>query len=154
MMKLIRWGFSLLKKYRELVMYGIVGVMTTLINMVVFWVFTNPLPIHYNIANIIAWVLAVIFAFFANKVFVFENHGWCGSVVLHEAITFFLSRAASLVADMLGMALMISVLHCDEMFSKLLVNIIVILINYILGKFWVFNKKAKDSPAPEGSDTL
>ena len=154
MMNLIRWGFSLLKKYRELVMYGIVGVMTTLINMAVFWVFTTPLPIHYTIANIIAWVLAVIFAFFANKIFVFENHGWSGSVVLHEATTFFLSRAASLAADMLGMALMISVLHCDEMFSKLLVNIIVILINYILGKFWVFNKKAKDPPAPEGSDTL
>lgn len=153
MSKLIRWGISLLKKYRELVMYGIVGVMTTVINMVVFWIFTAPLPIHYTLANIIAWVLAVVFAFFANKIFVFENHGWSGSVVLHEAITFFLSRIASLAVDMLGMALMISVLHCEEMLSKFLVNILVILVNYILGKFWVFSKKADEPLAKEGSDT-
>ncbi len=152
MMKLIRWGLSLLKKYRELLMYGIVGVMTTVINMVVFWVFTEPLPIHYTVANVIAWVVAVVFAFFANKMFVFENHGWTPAVVLHEAVTFFLSRAASLVVDMAGMALMISVLHCEEMLSKFVVNVLVILINYVLGKFWVFNKKEKDAPAAEGSN--
>lgn len=150
---MIQWAFSLLKKYRELIAYGVVGVMTTIINMAAFWLFNTPLGVHYTIANIIAWVLAVVFAFFANKIFVFENHGWSGAVVLHEATTFFLSRIASLLVDMAGMALMISVLHCDEMLSKFVVNILVILINYILGKFWVFGKKA-DTPAAdrEGSE--
>ena len=149
---MIKWAFSLLKKYRELVAYGVVGVMTTVINMAVFWLFNKPLAIHYTVANIIAWVLAVVFAFFANKVFVFENHGWSGAVVLHEAVTFFLSRIASLLVDMAGMALMISVLHCDEMVSKFVVNIVVILINYVLGKFWVFGKKEAASPQKKGSD--
>jgi putative flippase GtrA len=147
---MIKWAFSLLKKYRELVAYGVVGVMTTVINMVVFWLFNTPLAVHYTVANIIAWVLAVVFAFFANKIFVFENHGWSGTVVLHEATTFFLSRIASLLVDMAGMALMIDVLHCEEMLSKLVVNIVVILINYVLGKFWVFGKKAASKKASDG----
>ena len=147
---MIKWAFSLLKKYRELIAYGVVGVMTTVINMAVFWLFNTPLAIHYTVANIIAWVLAVVFAFFANKVFVFENHGWSGAVVLHEAVTFFLSRIASLLVDMAGMALMIDVLHCEEMLSKLVVNILVILINYVLGKFWVFGKKAASKKASDG----
>ena len=149
---MIKWAFSLLKKYRELIAYGVVGVMTTVINMVVFWLFNTPLAVHYTVANIIAWVLAVVFAFFANKIFVFENHGWSGAVVLHEATTFFLSRIASLLVDMAGMALMISVLHCDEMVSKFVVNIVVILINYVLGKFWVFGKKEAAAPQKKGSD--
>ena len=61
---MIKWAFSLLKKYRELIAYGVVGVMTTVINMVVFWLFNTPLAVHYTVANIIAWVLAVVFAFF------------------------------------------------------------------------------------------
>ena len=105
---MIKWAFSLLKKYRELVAYGVVGVMTTVINMAALWLFNTPLAVHYTVANIIAWVLAVLFAFFANKIFVFENHGWSGTVVLHEATTFFLSRIASLLVDMAGMALMMS----------------------------------------------
>lgn len=153
---MIKWVFSMMKKYRELLMYGIVGVMTTVINMAAFWAFNTPLAIHYTVANIVAWVIAVVFAFFANKLFVFENHGWSGGVVLHEATTFFLSRIASLLVDMAGMALMISVLHCDEMISKFVVNVVVILINYVLGKFWVFGKKAEsDVPAAgEGSDNV
>ena len=63
-----------------------------------------------------------------------------------------ISLRMTLLWGLLGMALMISVLHCDEMFSKLLVNIIVILINYILGKFWVFNKKAADPSAAKETD--
>ena len=149
---MIRWAFSLLKKYRELIAYGVVGVMTTLINMAVFWLFNTPLAVHYTVANIIAWVLAVVFAFFANKIFVFENHGWSSAVVLHEAAAFFLSRIASLLVDMAGMALMISVLRCDEMLSKFLVNILVILINYVLGKFWVFGKKETAASDEKGSD--
>lgn len=139
---MIDWIKRMLKKYRELLLYGIVGVITTLLNMGVFWLFVHGLNIHYAISNVIAWLVAVIFAFFANKVFVFENHGWNADVVFHEALTFFLSRAASLGVDEGGMWLMISGLHCGKMVSKLIVNIVVILINYVLGKFWVFNKKA------------
>lgn len=138
---MIAWALKMLKKYRELLAYGIVGVITTLINMVAFWVFDTGLQLHYALANVVAWVLAVLFAFFANKIFVFENHGWSLPVVAHEALTFFLSRAASLLVDEAGMWLMISVLHADKMLSKLVVNLVVILINYVLGKFWVFGKK-------------
>lgn len=150
---MIDWFLRMLKKYRELLLYGIVGVLTTVINMAVFWVFTTMVPLHYAVANVIAWVLAVVFAFFANKIFVFENHGWHPAVVLHEALTFFLSRAASLLVDMLGMWVLISLLHAPEMFSKLLVNVLVILINYVLGKFWVFSKKAPSSEKPTASET-
>lgn len=143
---MIARALKMLKKYRELLAYGIVGVITTLINMAAFWVFDTGLQLHYALANVVAWVLAVLFAFFANKIFVFENHGWSLPVVAHEALTFFLSRAASLLVDEAGMWLMISVLHADKMLSKLVVNLVVILINYVLGKFWVFGKK----PAADG----
>lgn len=153
---MIAWVTKLLKKYRELLLYGVVGVLTTVINMLAFWLLAST-SMHYAVANVIAWALAVLFAFFANKIFVFENHGWSAPVVAHEAMTFFLSRAASLLVDEAGMWLMISVLHAGQMFSKLLVNIVVILINYVLGKFWVFGKKAPPVPeqnaAAEGNTT-
>ncbi len=143
MIDLIR---KMLVKYRELLMYGVVGVITTVINMAVYWLLSEPMAVHYAAANIVAWVAAVVFAFFANKLFVFENHGWSAAVVAHEAWTFFLSRAASLLADAAGMWLMIDVLAAPNMPSKFLVNVIVILINYVLGKFWVFGKKAPEQP--------
>lgn len=156
------WIRKMLQKYRELLLYALVGVVTTLINVVAFSVCHTTLGLHYALANVIAWMLSVLYAFFANKIFVFENHGWSAAVVWHEAVTFFLSRAASLLVDEAGMWLLISVLQLNELISKLLVNGLVILINYVLGKLWVFGKKAADekpaaaAPAakPAPADTL
>ena len=155
------WIRKMLQKYRELLLYALVGVVTTLINVVAFSVCHTTLGLHYALANVIAWVLSVLFAFFANKIVVFENHGWSAAVVWHEAVSFFLSRAASLLVDEAGMWLLISVLQLNELISKLLVNGLVILINYVLGKLWVFGKKAADEkpataasaakPAPTGA---
>lgn len=136
-MELIR---RLWQKYRELIMYGVVGVCTTVINVVAFQLLHTG-GMHYAIANVIAWVVAVAFSFFANKLLVFENHGWKPQVVWREAVTFTLSRAATLLVDEAGMALLISGLHWQELPAKVVVNVLVIIINYVLGKFWVFGGK-------------
>ena len=132
---------KLIVKYKELLLYGVVGVMTTLINIAVFWLCSSVLGIHFAVANVIAWVLSVLFAFFANKIFVFESRSWRRAAVLREAFTFFLSRAASLLVDEALMWLFIPVLGWEELPAKVVSNIVVIIINYFLGKFWVFNKK-------------
>ena len=132
---------KLVLKYKELLLYGVVGVMTTLINIAVFWLGNSVLDIHFAVANVIAWVVSVLFAFFANKIFVFESRDWSRTGVLREALTFFLSRAASLLADEALMWLFIPVLGWSELPAKVVSNIVVIIINYFLGKFWVFKAK-------------
>lgn len=132
---------KLIVKYKELLLYGIVGVATTLINIAVFWLCNSVLDIHFAVANVIAWVLSVLFAFFANKIFVFESRDWTRAGVLREAFTFFISRAASLLVDEGLMWLFIPVLGWPELAAKIVSNIVVIIINYFLGKFWVFHKK-------------
>ncbi len=140
------WAADLLEKYQELIAYGIVGVLTTGINVAVFWAMNTVLGWHYAPANVVAWIIAVVFAFFANKIFVFENHGWSARVVIKEAVAFLLSRLASLLVDMAGMWLMIDCIRCEELLSKFVVNIVVIIINYALGKFWVFAKGKEEKP--------
>lgn len=141
-----QWAKRQWQRWRQLALYGIVGIFTTLINVVVFDVLQRHLGVHYALANVVAWVAAVVFAFFPNKIFVFDNGGWAPRVVLREAVNFFLSRAASLVADEALMALAVSVLHLPELPSKAVVNIVVILINFELGKLWVFNTARPAAP--------
>lgn len=132
---------QLLKKYKELIMYGIFGVGATLINILSYQFFSGVIGIQYMISNALAWVLAFVFAFLTNKLFVFESKSWSGSTAIQEAWNFFFARAATGVLDMVLMWLLIGVLSVNELLSKIFVNVLVIIINYIASKFWIFSKK-------------
>ena len=89
------------------------------------------------LSNAIAWIISVLFAFITNKLFVFESKG----NVLKESISFFIVRLISLGLDMLCMYLLISVLSTNELLSKIITNVIVIILNYVFSKIFVFKKQ-------------
>lgn len=124
---------------KEIINYLIFGVLTTLINIVVFYVLNNLFSINYQIANVISWFVSVLFAYITNKKYVFEH------TELNEfkLITkFYGSRVSTLVLDMILMWLLVSILGLNSMISKLFVQFIVVISNYILSKFLIFvNKK-------------
>lgn len=134
--------FSIYRKNREVFNYFIVGCMTTLVGLVSYYIcvstFLNPKnAIELQIANVISWILAVLFAYFTNRKFVFEST----NKKLAEFIKFILSRLSTLLVDMFCMFLFVTVCSIDDKISKLIVQVIVFVLNYIFSKFLVFRKK-------------
>jgi len=74
----------LFRKYRELIFYGIFGVLTTIINLGVYALLYKKIGIANVPSNIIAWIAAVIFAFITNKIFVFESRSFKLSILIRE----------------------------------------------------------------------
>ena len=133
-------------KIREIIAYLIIGFLTTMLNLLVYYVctnyFLNPEKIiNVEIANVIAWVVAVIFAYVTNRVIVFRSKD---HKVLKESIKFFLGRIFTLLLELVLMALMLSVMHIDDKIAKIICQIIIIVGNYIISKLFVFKKKDCD----------
>lgn len=121
---------------KETFLYLIFGIFTTLINILTYKILVN-LNINYIIANIIAWIISVIFAFITNKYIVFNNKT---SNFIKEFLKFVISRLGTGLFDILFMFITISLLNFDDFIMKIISNIIVIILNYILSKFIVFKK--------------
>ena len=126
-------------KAKEVLWYGFFGVLTTLINIVSFY-FLDKAGMDVYIANLLAWVLSVLFAFVTNKLFVFHSKSMQFSVFLKEMISFFFFRLLSLGIDMGGMFICLNFLSMGKMISKIFMNVIVIIANYIFSKLFVFKK--------------
>lgn len=94
---------ELMKKYRELITYVFWGGMTTVVNYIVYFACTKLLGIEYLISNVIAWVVAVIFAFWVNKIYVFQSYGRDKKTMLHEFGTFCIGAQCSPVFLETGM---------------------------------------------------
>lgn len=134
---------ELIKKYDEIIRYLIIGVLTTIVSLAIYYALTytilNPNnTIELQMANILSWVVSVTFAYFTNRQFVFQKKD---KFNFKEMISFYLSRVSTLLLDMLLMYILVSILKFNDKIIKILVQVIVIVLNYILSKFIVFNKK-------------
>lgn len=131
---------KLLIKYRSVVMYGIFGILTTAVNLVSYSLCYNVLGIPNIPSTIIAWVLAVSFAFVTNKLWVFDSTSFDKETLLHEIPTFLGARIATGVLDVAIMYVSVDVLHSNATLWKLISNIIVIIINYVASKLLIFRR--------------
>lgn len=125
-------------KFREGLLYLFFGGCTTLVNIISFFVL-RKLKISIYISNIIAWFISVVFAFITNKLFVFESRGKSLKETFKEGVSFFLFRVVSLLFDMGIMYILIDLLSSNEMISKIISNIFVIIINYVFSKLFIFS---------------
>ena len=127
-----------LRKYREILLYLVFGVLTTLINIISFYLLSDILNINWMISNVAAWIISVLFAYFTNKKYVFESKN---KNVIKEFTSFVVCRVLSLGIDMAVMKLLIDVLSINKLFSKIVSNVIVVIANYIFSKFLIFKGK-------------
>ena len=138
MMETIR---ALLHKHRELVSYVFWGVMTTVVNYVSYFLLTEGLHIYYLTSNVIAWAVSVLFAYFVNKLYVFQSRDWAWRVALRELWQMVASRLFSLGLEMAIMWFFVDTMHFNHLIVKLAANVVVVVVNYVLSKFIIFKKK-------------
>ena len=122
---------------KELLNYMVFGVLTTLINILTYQILSMA-GVSTLIANGIAWILSVLFAYITNRKFVFDSHG---ENRIQECLKFYGSRISTGILDMAGMWILVDILHLNGMVSKVGMNVIVIVLNYIFSKLFVFKDK-------------
>ena len=123
---------------KELIMYFIFGVLTTVVNFVVYLLFARFLNVNYLISNVLAWFFSVLFAYVTNRIWVFESKS---SNILKEMSLFFGGRIFSGVVDTALMYLLIDILAVGDVISKIIIQVIVVILNYVISKIIVFKDK-------------
>lgn len=124
------------KDFKELILYGIFGVGTTVANILVYQGLL--LFLDYKISNLIAIIVTKILAYLVNKLFVFCSH--CSNVgeLIKEVVTFVITRGFTGVLDYFGVIFLVEVLSCNPVYSKYFLQVLVIVLNYFFGKKTVF----------------
>ena len=126
---------------REIISYLIFGVLTTLVNFVFYWLFTDVIGIYDITAHVIAWIFAVIFAYITPKLFVFESKSWDIKLVIKEVIAFGAARLFSLLFETGFLALTVEILGIPKLIAKVIAAVFVVIINYVASKLFIFKKK-------------
>lgn len=133
---------NLYKKYKEIINYIIFGILTTLISLLTYYILTNTILNPYNqkelqIANTISWIISVTFAYITNKLYVFDNKN---KINIKEITKFYTSRLTTLLIDIILMHIFVIKLNFNDKIIKLINQIIVIILNYIISKLLIFKK--------------
>ena len=126
-------------KYRHYILYIIFGVLTTLVNVITYYLAHLLLPVMPS--TIIAWILAVLFAYVTNRRFVCGSQAKTKQEIIKEIISFFSARILTGILDVALMFIFVDCLKMNDMVIKVISNIIVIVLNYVSSKVFVFRKK-------------
>lgn len=136
---------NIYKDKKEIINYLIIGVLTTLVSLITYYLLTFTIldpnnDIQLQIANIISWIISVSFAYITNRKFVFESKS---KDIKKELSKFVSSRITTLIIDMLLMFILVSLLNFNDKVIKLIVQVIVIILNYIFSKLFVFKERSQ-----------
>ena len=132
---------TLFVKYYDLITYLVFGVLTTVVNYIIYLPCYNLLQLSASVSNAIAWVVAVAFAFVTNKPFVFRSHDWSAKVVVPELVKFVGTRIGSGALETLILFVTVDVLLWNGNLWKLVTSVLVVVLNYVGSKLLVFRKK-------------
>ncbi len=131
---------QLLNQYRELISYLVFGVLTTVVNYVVY-LLAAPFFRTAAIPTAIAWVFAVVFAYVTNRRYVFHSKASGRAAIVREALSFFGARLLSGILDVAVMWLTVDLFHWNDKIMKLASNVLVMIFNYVASKLVIFRKK-------------
>ena len=134
-------------KYEEIANYLIFGVLTTIVSFVTYLLFANTFlaqksDLDIQIANVLSWICAVTFAYITNRIFVFKSKVK-GRKQLKEITNFIIARIASLLIDMAMMYILYSLMHIDDTIAKIIVQFVVVIMNYVFSKLIIFKKEER-----------
>ncbi len=149
-------------KTKELILYLIFGVLTTAVSWASYICFVNLCGFSVKTANVLSWISAVIFAFVTNKIWVFNSREWKPLFLIKEVTAFVSSRIITGLLEIFGVPLLsdlgfdgifysilekmnitVKLLFTEGLYSKIILAVVVIVLNYIFSKLMVFNKKRK-----------
>lgn len=130
----------LIRKHYDILAYLFFGVLTTVVNYIVYLPCYNLLHLSASLSNVIAWVAAVAFAYLTNKPFVFKSHDWSAKTVVPELTKFVGSRALSGALETAIIFVTVDLLHWNGNAMKLVTSVLVVILNYVASKLVVFRK--------------
>ena len=131
----------LYKNNKEILLYIFFGGMTTIVNFVIYFIFSKIFGVYYLVSNVIAWGGAVIFAYLTNKVWVFESKERGSWQIMKEFILFVGCRVLSGVGETGILFVCVNLLNFGELIGKILASIFVVISNYVFSKLIIFKKK-------------
>ena len=137
----VRYLFT---KYQEQILYLVFGVATTLVNWIVYTLLLSVVPM--TVSQAIAWLIAVLFAFYVNKIYVFKRKKTGTAGVMRELLLFFGARVFSGVIEIGGLPLLVyigldqTIFGIEGALAKALLSVIVIIMNYFFSKFIIFKR--------------
>ncbi len=132
---------ELFMKYKEVISYLFFGVLTTVVNFVVYFACTDGLHINYLAATAVSWVAAVLFAYVTNRKWVFESKVSGFMPILREMAVFVGCRVFSGVMDMGIMFISVDMIGISDRIAKFITQVAVVVLNYIFSKIIIFRKK-------------
>lgn len=124
--------------YKEQILYIIFGVLTTVLNFLVYIIFTRDFEANFLISNAVAWLLAVIFAFVTNKIYVFNSTDYNIRFIMKEFLEFTISRIITGLLDIGLLYLFVSIIGMNDLISKIIIGVIITILNYVVSKMYVF----------------
>lgn len=134
---------ALYEKYKDIVPYAVFGVLTTVVNIAAYWVSAHLINLGVMCSTMIAWFLAVLFAYITNRKWVFHSEETTLSGIRKEVLSFFTCRFATGVVDWLCMFIFVDMIGLNDVVIKTLANIAVIILNYVASKLVIFKHKDK-----------
>ena len=128
--------------YKEVINYLIFGVLCTVVNFVAYFLFAKIFIVEEVASSGLSWFLAVLFAYITNKLFVFESKTNTKKEFFKEIVSFFLARILSgILCDVGTFALMVKIFNINDIFSKIVTQFMVIIVNYVFSKIFIFKKQ-------------
>lgn len=132
-------------EYKEIINYLVFGVLSMIVNFASYFIFAKLIKLDEVVSSGLSWFCSVLFAYITNKLFVFDSKTDTKTKFFKEMVSFFLSRVASgILCDVGTFALMVKVLHINDVISKFVTQVMVVIVNYIFSKFFVFRKKKEN----------
>ncbi len=141
---------NIIIKYKEIILYILFGGLTTLVNWAVYTILVHYAHIGITLSNAAAWIVSVIFAFITNKLWVFESKSTKRKLLVKEFASFIASRAFTGAMEIICVPLLVkiglnqTIFGIEGAWSKLIVSIAVVILNYVFSKLIVFKKKKTD----------
>lgn len=130
---------TLFYKYKSQVLYLFFGGLSTFLNIIIFFLLNTLVKIDYQISNVIAWIIVVVFAYITNKIWVFESKTTSKKDLLKESLSFIIARVVTLIVEFILLYLFIEKFLMIEIVAKIIINVIVVVLNYIFSKLFIFN---------------
>ena len=131
-------------EYKEIINYLIFGVLSTVVNFASYFIFAKLFHIDEVVSSGLSWFCAVLFAYITNKIFVFESKTKTVKEFIKEMMSFFACRVLSgILCDVGTFALMVKVLNINDVIAKIVTQIMVVILNYVLSKLVIIKKKSE-----------
>lgn len=131
---------KLMKKYWDAIPYLFFGICTTVSNVAAYWICAHALGLKTMVSTVIAWIIAVMFAYVTNRKWVFRSEAHGIMAICKEMASFFGCRLTTGIVDWLAMYVFVELLSVNDVFVKMSANILVIVMNYMASKFIIFKK--------------